>query len=98
MPPASEPHSATLPAPAGTGQVADEQLLLEYRMGRGEQLFEVLVHLYEGEVYSYLQRYLGDAALAEDAFQATFLQVHLKRDQFEEGRKFRPWLYTIATN
>jgi RNA polymerase sigma-70 factor, ECF subfamily len=98
MPPASEPNSATLPAPAGTGQVADEQLLLEYRMGRGEQLFEVLVHRYEVELYSYLQRYLGDAALAEDAFQATFLQVHLKRDQFEEGRKFRPWLYTIATN
>jgi RNA polymerase sigma-70 factor (ECF subfamily) len=36
--------------------------------------------------------------MAEDAFQATFLQVHLKCDQFEEGRKFRPWLYTIATN
>jgi RNA polymerase sigma-70 factor (ECF subfamily) len=24
--------------------------------------------------------------------------VHLKCHQFEEGRKFRPWLYTIATN
>ncbi|MFM7035479.1 MAG: RNA polymerase sigma factor, partial [Planctomycetia bacterium] len=27
----------------------------------------------------------------------TFLQVHLKKEQFEEGRRFRPWLYTIAT-
>jgi RNA polymerase sigma-70 factor (ECF subfamily) len=36
--------------------------------------------------------------MAEDAFQATFLQVHLKCEQFEEGRRFRPWLYTIATN
>jgi RNA polymerase sigma-70 factor (ECF subfamily) len=36
--------------------------------------------------------------MAEDAFQATFLQVHLKCDQFESGRRFRPWLYTIATN
>ena len=36
--------------------------------------------------------------MAEDAFQATFLQVHLKCRQFEEGRKFRPWLYTVATN
>ena len=24
--------------------------------------------------------------------------MHLKRDLFESGRKFRPWLYTIATN
>jgi RNA polymerase sigma-70 factor (ECF subfamily) len=36
--------------------------------------------------------------MAEDAFQSTFLQVHLKCDQFDRGRKFRPWLYTIATN
>jgi RNA polymerase sigma-70 factor (ECF subfamily) len=36
--------------------------------------------------------------MAEDVFQATFLQVYLKRDRFEQGRRFRPWLYTIATN
>jgi RNA polymerase sigma-70 factor (ECF subfamily) len=36
--------------------------------------------------------------MAEDAFQTTFLQVHLKCDQFEQGRKMRPWLYAIATN
>ena len=36
--------------------------------------------------------------MAEDVFQATFLQVHLRCDQFEEGRRFRPWLYTVATN
>jgi RNA polymerase sigma-70 factor (ECF subfamily) len=47
---------------------------------------------------NYLRRYLGDAEMAEDAFQTTFLQVHLKQAQFEEGRRFRPWLYTIATH
>ena len=36
--------------------------------------------------------------MAEDAFQATFLQLHLKCHQFEPGRRLRPWLYTIATN
>jgi RNA polymerase sigma-70 factor (ECF subfamily) len=36
--------------------------------------------------------------MAEDAFQATFLQLHLKCDQFQEGRRLRPWLYMIATN
>ena len=43
-------------------------------------------------------RFLGDAALAEDAFQNTFLQVHSKSHLFDGKRKFRPWLYTIATN
>lgn len=78
--------------------VSDEELLLAYRDQADRDAFDQLVHRYERELYSYLRRYLGDASMAEDTFQATFLQVHLKCDQFEEGRKFRPWLYTIATN
>src|SRR5690606_20791463 len=60
--------------------------------------FAVLVERYERELYSYLRRYLNDAELAEDAFQMTFLQVHLKCDQFDGERKFKPWLYKIATH
>src|SRR6186713_2226890 len=76
----------------------DEELVEIYR-DRGERgAFDELVRRYERELYSYLRRFLGDAAAAEDAFQATFLQVHLKCDKFESDRKVRPWLYTIATN
>ncbi len=89
----------TNPARAGSDDpMGDEQLLLEYRTTGDRELFDELVHRYERELYSYLRRYLGDAALAEDVFQLTILQVHLKCDQFDRGRKFRPWLYTIATN
>ena len=77
---------------------SDEELLMMYCQSGDRQAFSALVQRYERELYSYLRRYLSDGAMAEDAFQATFLQVHLKCDQFEEGRKFRPWLYTIATN
>jgi len=76
----------------------DEELLLAYRSWGDRHAFEELVHRYEGELYSYLRHYLGDAEAAEDAFQATFLQVHLKCSQFEPGRRVRPWLYTVATN
>jgi RNA polymerase sigma-70 factor (ECF subfamily) len=86
-------------APArALSQQTDEELLLDYRLHQNRRAFEELVHRYERELYSYLRRYLSDATLAEDVFQATFLQLHLKADQFEEGRKVRPWLYTIATN
>jgi RNA polymerase sigma-70 factor, ECF subfamily len=78
--------------------LTDEELLLAYRDRGGSDLFSELVHRYERELYSYLRRYLGDAEMAEDAFQAAFLQVHLKCQQYEAGRAFRPWLYTIATN
>jgi RNA polymerase sigma-70 factor (ECF subfamily) len=93
---------ATLPEPSATMQqpssLTDEELLLGYRERGDETMFAELVRRYERELYSYLRRYLGDAEMAEDAFQAAFLQVHLKCQQFEPGRAVRPWLYTVATN
>ncbi|MCG8586346.1 MAG: sigma-70 family RNA polymerase sigma factor [Pirellulales bacterium] len=79
-------------------QHTDEELLMAYRESGETEAFETLVARYERELYSYLRRYAGSEAVAEDVFQQTFLQVHLKCDQFAEGRRFRPWLYTIATN
>ncbi|MDX1944757.1 MAG: RNA polymerase sigma factor [Pirellulaceae bacterium] len=87
-----------LPNPASDSSPTDEELLLGYRTTGNRDLFTQLVRRYERELFSYLRRYLGDAEMAEDAFQAAFLQVHLKCEHFESGRAFRPWLYTIATN
>ncbi len=78
--------------------VTDEQLLLEYRQTGDRELFAQLVYRYERELYSYLRRFVGDRELAQDAFQGTFLQVHLKCDSFDPARRFKAWLYTIATN
>lgn len=78
--------------------LTDEELLLAYRKHGQQELLSTLIRRYERELYNYLRRFLGDAALAEDAFQATFLQVHLKSHMFDGGRRVRPWLYTIATN
>lgn len=86
--------NGTLPVDARS----DEDLLLTYRDSQQRDLFEELVRRYERELFSYLRRYVGDAEMAADVFQATFLQLHLKCRQFQEGRKLRPWLYTIATN
>jgi RNA polymerase sigma-70 factor, ECF subfamily len=78
--------------------LSDEALLTRYRdQGRTED-FDALVHRYEHELYRYLVRYLGDKSLAEDIFQNTFLQVHLKRGLYEDSRPVRPWLYSIATH
>lgn len=79
-------------------QTSDEELLLSYRRSGDRPVFAELVRRYERELFNYLRRYLGDAEMAEDVFQAAFLLVHLKCGQFERGRRFRPWLYAIATN
>jgi RNA polymerase sigma-70 factor (ECF subfamily) len=77
---------------------SDEDLILAYQDEGNRRAFEELVHRYERELYNYLRRFLGHAEMAEEVFQNTFLQVHLKCDQFQPGRRLRPWLYTIATN
>ena len=79
-------------------QLSDEELMSRYREEGKAALFSELVHRYERELYRYLARYVGDPTAAEDVFQNTFLQVHLKRGLFENGRPFRPWLYAIATH
>jgi len=79
-------------------RLTDEELLRRYRDDGDRDAFAQLVQRYEGELYNYLRRYLNDPELAEDAFQNTFLQVHLKCEMFDPGRRFRPWLYTVATN
>jgi len=84
---ASKPREAT-----------DEDLLRRCRRAGDRVAFETLVHRYERELFGYLRRYLRSAEMAEDVFQATFLQVHLKQRSFDESRLFRPWLYTIATH
>ncbi len=76
---------------------SDEDLLLRFRQGEREA-FGQLVRRYERELYGYLRRYLGDANLADDVFQNTFLQLYTKIGQYEAGRPVRPWLYTIATH
>jgi RNA polymerase sigma-70 factor (ECF subfamily) len=75
----------------------DEELFARFCAGE-QDLFGTLIRRYERELYGYLRRYLDDEHLADDVFQNTFLQVFLKRDQYETGRPVRPWLYAIATN
>ena len=81
----------------GLLKCSDEELLTRFRRGHRDA-FAGLVQRYERELYCYLRRYLGDAALADDVFQNTFLQVYVKIGSYEPGRPVRPWLYTIATN
>ncbi|MGQ9606687.1 MAG: RNA polymerase sigma factor [Thermogutta sp.] len=77
---------------------SDEDLIREYQEKGETKAFEELVRRYERELFGYLCQYLGDLQMAEDAFQSTFMQVHLKCSQFDPERRFRPWLYAVATN
>lgn len=78
--------------------VADEDLLRAFVETGDRHAFETLVRRYQSEIYPYLRRYMGDDDQAEDAFQLTFVKVYQKVEQFDFQRRFRPWLYGIATH
>jgi len=94
----TEPSYISRQLKARTDTVTDEQLLIEYRSTGNRELYAQLVYRYERELFNYLRRYLGNAEQAEDVFQTAFLAVHMKADTFQEGRRFRPWLFSIATH
>jgi len=78
-------------------QSSDEQLVAAFQAG-DQTAFTELVGRYEKRLFNYLQKFLGKRAWAEDVFQDTFLQVYTSVGRFDVTRRFRPWLYTIATN
>lgn len=82
---------------AAANQPTDEDLLVRYR-GGDTPAFEELVRRHHEDLVRFLVRLVGNRAVAEDAFQETFLQVHLSADTFDAARRFKPWLFTIAAN
>ena len=75
----------------------DEDLVAEFVAGN-QAAFAELVERYRRELFSFLQRFINEAALAEDLFQETFIQVYRSAATFDSKRRFRPWLFTIAAN
>jgi RNA polymerase sigma-70 factor, ECF subfamily len=77
--------------------VRDGDLLDQYRRGDA-RAFETLVERYRHELFNFLFHLTRDPAVAEDAFQDAFLQVHRSAASFDQTRPFKPWLFTIAAN
>ncbi len=76
---------------------SDEELLARHQTGENGS-FNEIVHRYASELYRFLARFTGNAAAAEDLLQETFLQVHQSAEKFDQSRRLRPWIFTIAAN
>lgn len=75
----------------------DEQLFTTFLDG-DESCFAELVERHTGSLFGFLYRYTGNQQLAEDVFQDSFIRIYCKREFFQRGRSFKPWLYRIAIN
>jgi RNA polymerase sigma factor (sigma-70 family) len=75
--------------------MGDAQLAADFATGDPETVRAVYA-TYGRLVYSVAYKVLGDAGLAEDAAQQTFVQAWRSCDRFDPQRAFGPWLATIA--
>ena len=83
-------------AAACAAEVCDDELIVASKRGCVVS-FERLVRRYEQRIVCFVQKRAGNAVDAEDVAQETFIKVWGALHRFEEGRAFKPWLFTIAS-
>ena len=63
-----------------------------------ERAFTLIVRTYEGPVFNYVLRLVGDRALAEDLTQEVFLRVFQGLPKFSLRCRFTTWLFQVTKN
>ena len=80
-------------------ELADAALIARVLASDDRLAYGLLVRRHQSAVRVLLRRLVGgDAALADDLAQETFLQVYRKLAQFRGEARFSTWLQRIATN
>jgi len=72
--------------------LSDEDLFWDGR----ESAMTQLIGRYERPLYRFIFQMVGDAHLAEDLFQETFLRLHHARATFVQGAPLKPYIFRVA--
>jgi RNA polymerase sigma-70 factor (ECF subfamily) len=86
-----------MPEVEGLETMTDAQLAALSQQGNREA-FGVLAGRWDGPLYGFLRRVLGDDELARDACQEALLRAYVKLPSLREPAAFKTWLHTIALN
>jgi RNA polymerase sigma-70 factor (ECF subfamily) len=79
-------------------ETVTEARLVAQALGGSQVAFEQILRRYQRPVLSLLVRLTGDAALAEDLAQETFVKAFRNLAAFDSRRRFSSWLFRIAHN
>jgi RNA polymerase sigma-70 factor (ECF subfamily) len=75
----------------------DEKLVRQAQKG-DKAAFAELFTRYEGRIFGYVYRMVGDRAWAEDIAQEAFIQAHQYLNRLGPPYDFKSWVYRIAGN
>jgi RNA polymerase sigma-70 factor (ECF subfamily) len=75
----------------------DQDLILKYLAG-DEKSLEILIEQYLKPIYSFVYRYTGSASDAKDITQDVFVRVWKNLKKFDQNKKFKTWIFSIAKN
>ena len=78
-----------------TAVIGEAELAVRFAAGEPDSVGDAY-RAYGRLVYAVAYRVLGDASLAEDATQQTFVQAWQNASTFDPSRALGPWLATIA--
>lgn len=69
------------------------------KIQKGETaLFEIIIERYQGKLFAYLYRLVGNKEEAQDLLQDVFIKAFRNMKSYDVERKFSSWIYRIAHN
>ncbi len=80
------------------GGSPEEVRLVEACQEGDSAAFNLLVWRWEKPLYNFIYKYVGDATLAEDLVQDTFVRMLKSIRRYSHQGSFSTWLYRIAVN
>jgi RNA polymerase sigma-70 factor (ECF subfamily) len=75
-----------------------DEALYQNLVGGDVAAFEVLYRRYEGCLFGFILRQLGDRAEAEDVFHEAFMAVLKERRSTQRLVSFKAWIFEVARN
>lgn len=76
--------------------LSDIDLVMLAKAAHDETAFAELVRRHQAGLRVFLRRLTGNASLADDLAQESFLKAYRRIGSFAGGASFRSWLYAIA--
>jgi RNA polymerase sigma-70 factor (ECF subfamily) len=74
----------------------NEEALMAAYVDGDPAAFNALFKSLSPRIHGFFVRRFGNASVADDLLQTTFLKVHRARKEYRTGSPVRPWIFTIA--